>query len=285
LLVALGACGFATISIFVTLATETGATLTSVLAWRYIIALPVLFLVAWLAGDLHWNRNAWMSMILAGLGQSLIALITLSALKYISVATLSFLFYTFPAWVALIARFRHSEPLTPPRLFALALSLGGIAVMVGMPGGASLHPIGVVLALIGAVIYAAYIPMLGALQAESSPFATSAWMSAGAAIILGGVAIVRGELTFETDAHTWTAIMSLALISTALAFLVFVKGLSVLGPVRTAIVSTVEPFFTALLGAWVLRQPMTRATLIGGALIAAAVILLQLRSPENGSAS
>ena len=110
-------------------------------------------------------------------------------------------------------------------------------------------------------------------------------MSAGAAIILGGVAIARGELTFETDAHTWTAIMSLALISTALAFLVFVKGLSVLGPVRTAIVSTVEPFFTALLGAWVLRQPMTRATLIGGAMIAAAVILLQLRSAENGSAT
>jgi drug/metabolite transporter (DMT)-like permease len=282
LLVALGACGFATISIFVTLATETGATLTSVLAWRYIIALPVLFLVAWMAGDLRWNSNAWKTIVLAGLGQSLIALITLSALKYISVATLSFLFYTFPAWVALIARFRHSEPLTTPRLFALALSLAGIAVMVGMPGGASLHPVGVALALIGAVIYAAYIPMLQTLQAESSPLATSAWMSAGAALILGSVAIVRGELTFETDAHTWTAIMSLALISTALAFLVFLKGLSVLGPVRTAIVSTVEPFFTALLGAWVLNQPMTRATLIGGAMIAAAVILLQLRSAENG---
>lgn len=284
LLVALGACGFATISIFVTLATETGATLTSVLAWRYMIALPVLFLVAWMAGDLRWNTNAWKSMILAGVGQSLIALITLSALKYISAATLAFLFYTFPAWVALIARFRHSEPLTPARLFALALSLGGIAVMVGMPGGGSLHPIGVALALIGAVIYAAYIPMLGALQAESSPIATSAWMSAGAALILGAVAVVRGELMFQTDAHTWTAVVSLALISTALAFLVFLQGLAVLGPVRTAIVSTVEPFFTALLGAWVLEQRMTRGTLIGGAMIAAAVILLQLRSAENGNA-
>lgn len=284
LLVALGACGFATISIFVTLATETGATLTSVLAWRYIIALPVLFLVAWMAGDLRWNANAWHTMILAGLGQSLIALITLSALRYISAATLAFLFYTYPAWVAIIARVRHSEPLTPARLFALTLSLGGIAVMVGMPGGESLHPVGVALALIGAVIYAAYIPMLQSLQAASSPLATSAWMSAGAAIILGGVAIARSELVFAMDAHTWTAVVSLALISTALAFLVFLQGLSVLGPVRTAIVSTVEPFFTALLGAWVLGQPMTPAILIGGALIAAAVILLQLRSADNGKA-
>ena len=283
LLVALGACGFATISIFVTLATETGATLTGVLAWRYIIALPVLFLVAWMAGELRWNSNSWRTMLLAGLGQSLIALITLSALKYVSAATLAFLFYTFPAWVALIARVRHSEPLTPARLGALALSLGGIAVMVGMPGGAALHPMGVTLALVGAVIYAAFIPMLGALQAESSPVATSAWMSAGAAAILGGVAIARRELVFEMDAHTWTAVMSLALISTALSFLVFVQGLRVLGPVRTAIVSTVEPFFTALLGSLVLDQPMTRATLLGGALIAVAVILLQLRPAENGT--
>ena len=283
LLVALGAIGFATISIFVTLATETGATLTGVLAWRYIIALPVLFLAAWMAGDLRWNANAWKSMLLAGLGQSLIALVTLSALRYVSAATLAFLFYTFPAWVALIARARHSEPLTPPRLFALGLSLAGIAVMVGMPGGAALHPVGVALALIGAVIYAAYIPMLSALQAESSPVVTSAWMSAGAALILGAVAIARGELVFAMDAHTWTAVVSLALISTALSFLVFLQGLSVLGPVRTAIVSTVEPFFTALLGAWVLNQPMTRATLIGGGMIAAAVVLLQLRAAENGT--
>jgi drug/metabolite transporter (DMT)-like permease len=282
LLVALGACGFATISIFVTLATETGATLTSVLAWRYMIALPVLFLAAWTAGELRWSSNSWRTMILAGLGQSLIALITLSALRYISAATLAFLFYTFPAWVAIIARVRHSEPLTPTRLFALALSLGGIAVMVGMPGGGSLHPIGVALALVGAVIYAAYIPMLQELQADASPVATSAWMSAGAAIILGAVAVARGELVFEMDAHTWTAVVSLALISTALAFLVFLQGLRVLGPVRTAIVSTVEPFFTALLGSWVLDQPMTRATLFGGAMIAAAVILLQLRSADNG---
>lgn len=282
MLVALGACGFSTISIFVTLATETGATLLGILAWRYIIALPILFIAAWTAGALKWNANAWRSVFFAGLGQSLIAIITLSALEYISAATLAFLFYTFPAWVALIARFRHSEPLTPPRMFALALSLVGIGIMVGMPGGASLHPIGVSLALIGAVIYAGYIPVLSALQRESSPVATSAWMSLGAAIILGSVAVARGELGFDMDAHTWTATVALALISTALSFLVFMQGLRVLGPVRTAIVSTVEPFFTALLGAWVLKQPLTRVTLIGGALIAAAVVLLQLRPSENG---
>ena len=44
---------------------------------------------------------------------------------------------------------------------------------------------------------------------------------------------------------------------------------------RTAIVSTVEPFFTAVLGAATLGQPFGVGTVAGGVLIAAAVLLLQ----------
>ncbi|HJQ19932.1 MAG TPA: EamA family transporter, partial [Gemmatimonadaceae bacterium] len=72
-------------------------------------------------------------------------------------------------------------------------------------------------------------------------------------------------------------------VSTTIAFLLFLRGLQVLGPVRTGIVSTVEPFATALLGALVLAQPLSASTGLGGALIAAAVIILQLR-PERAPA-
>ena len=68
----------------------------------------------------------------------------------------------------------------------------------------------------------------------------------------------------------------LAVVSTVLAFLAFLRGLAEIGPVRTAIVSTIEPFWTALLGSVVLGQQIGTRTLAGGLLIAAAVILLQL---------
>ena len=281
LLVALGACGFGTISILVTLATGAGAPLLAVLFWRYGLAVPVLMGGAALARSIRFDGHALKTMALAGLGQTIIALVTLSALKYISAATLAFLFYTFPAWVAVIARVRHSEPLTPPRLIALGLSLAGIGVMVGAPDTA-LHPVGVALALIGAVIYAAYIPVLDSLQERNGPLATTAWMSVGTAILLGVTAVARGEMTVAMHATAWKAIVVLALVSTSGAFFSFMKGLSILGSVRTAIVSTVEPFFTALLGAWILSQSLTKGTLIGGAMIAAAVVLLQVRPAENG---
>ncbi|HEX5580544.1 MAG TPA: EamA family transporter, partial [Gemmatimonadaceae bacterium] len=69
--------------------------------------------------------------------------------------------------------------------------------------------------------------------------------------------------------------------STALGFVIFLRGLAILGPVRAAIIATVEPFWTAALGALVLGEPLTGATLAGGGLIALAVLLLQRQTAER----
>ena len=281
LFIALAACGFGSIAILVTLGTRTGAPLMTLLAGRYFLGALVLGGIAGMAGELKTDRAAWRVLLYGGVGQVLISVVSLSALRYIPAATLSFLFYTYPAWVAIITRFRHSEPLTPVRLFALGLSLAGIFVMVGAPGAATLHPMGVVLALGAAVLYAIYIPMIGALERGLPPVATATYISTGAAIVLLLSGALMGDITFALHRTAWIAIVLLAFVSTVLAFLGFLRGLRVLGPVRTAIVSTVEPFFTALMGALLLAQPITSATLLGGALIAAAVMLLQLRTSSN----
>ena len=64
----------------------------------------------------------------------------------------------------------------------------------------------------------------------------------------------------------------------SLAFTTFLAGLAALGPVRTSIVSTVEPFFVALLAWLVLNQQAGPRTWIGGAMIAAAMLLLQRKA-------
>jgi len=106
------------------------------------------------------------------------------------------------------------------------------------------------------------------------------YMSAGAAVFLGFYGAARGELMIDMPALGWGCVAALGLVCTATAFFVFLRGLNVLGPVRTAIVATIEPFWTAILGALFLHQAMTWSTIAGGALIAAAVILLQLK--QNG---
>ena len=283
LLVALSACGFAAIPIFVTLATRSGTPLVDVLVGRYGLAAVLLGAIAWATGTRRLQRDGIPILAIVGLGQALIAYTSLMALRYIPAGTVSFLFYTYPAWVAVIARIRHSEPLTKPRLLALAWSLCGVLVMVGSPSASALHPRGVLLALFSALLYAGYVPLLAELQRGLTSAATAAYMATGAAIVFLLVKIATDGLAFHVTPVAARSIGGLSVISTAIAFMLFLRGLRVLGPVRTAIVSTIEPFCTAILGAWVLGQPLSQATLFGGALIAAAVILLQLRSSETSS--
>ncbi len=301
LLVAGAACCFGAISTLAVVATRPpapgvpGASLEAVLTWRYLLAGAVLAPLAGrarrglAAGDPARPPLAPAERLRAaavgGAGQAAVAFLTISATRWIPVATVGFLFYTFPAWVALLAALRGTERLGGAKLGALALSLGGIACTVGVPGGpapggaaagAPAWP-GVALALAGAAAYAVYIPYLGRLQARATPAGAAAWVCAGAAAILGAGALARGTFSAPPGAAGWGAVAVLALVCTVLAFIAFMRGLGRLGPVRTAIVSTVEPFFTAVLGAVVLGQPLGWATLAGGALIAAAVFLLQRR--------
>ena len=277
LLVLTSACCFGSIGVLSTLAINGGARLIDVLFWRYAIAGVLLVLVSGgIAAVALPRRRALELSLLAGGGQAAVAFTTLSALKYIPVASLVFLFYTYPTWVAVISAARGEERLTTPRVLALVMSLAGIGLMVGLPGSGGMHPAGVALALGGALLYAMYIPMINHFGSGLPPAVTSTYAAGGAALVFLIAAFTQGAPRVAFTPLGWAAILALALVCTVLAFIIFLRGMAVIGPVRTAIVSTVEPFWTALLGSLVLGQSIGPRIFIGGTLIAAAVVVLQV---------
>jgi drug/metabolite transporter (DMT)-like permease len=210
----------------------------------------------------------------------LITYLSLHALEYIPVGPLAFLFYTYPAWVALLAAVRRTERLTPVRIAALVIALAGVAVMVGAPATEKLNATGVALALASALIYAAYLPALEHIQDGIPAVLSTFLLVIGATISFSVAALISGEMTIAMRSDVWTNVGVLALVSTVIAFSTLIKGLSVLGPVRTSIIATVEPFFTAVLGIVVLRNQFNGSTLVGGVLIAAAIVMIEWSSPE-----
>lgn len=277
-MVMFSACCFGSIPVIITLATRSGARLVDLLAWRYLLACVLLVAVGggWGAVRRVGRRSLPLLALLGG-GQAAVAGVSLSALQYIPAATVTFLFYSYPAWVTVMAALRGTERLTTRRAAALLLSLGGLALMIGMPGAGGLNPIGVALALASALLYAIYIPLIDHLGAGIPPAMTSAFASTGAAVIFTVIAMATGGLAVHFAPTGWIAVVLLAVLCTVLAFIAFLRGLRVIGPVRTAIVSTVEPFWSGLLAAVVLGQRLGFRALTGGLCIAAAVILLQVR--------
>lgn len=273
----LAATGFAAVAILTSLALETGATLTTILAWRY--TLSAVILIIWIVTHSYEKIprfEVFRFITVGGIGQALLVFLALSSLKYISAATLAFLFYTYPTWVALVQGVRGAERIDGRRALALGLSFIGIAVMVGMPAeGVDWR--GVALALAGAVVYGFYIPIMRVIQKDHPVAPPSAYSKIGAALVFLTLSLFDGSFTWQLTAPAWNAILALTVFSTVLPSVFFLMGLIRLGPVRTAIVSTVEPFLTAILGVFVLQQAFTVPTLIGGALIISAVVLLQVR--------
>ena len=278
LLIVLSALSFGSISVLTVLVTAAGVPLLTAMVWRYALGAALLGAVARPALLRAIPRQrVILLMVIGGCGQALITYLSLHALEYISVGPLAFLFYTYPAWVALLAAIRKTEKLTPVRVIALMLALAGVAIMVGVPEE-KLHPIGVMLALGSALLYSAYLPALEHVQEGIPALAAAFLLIVGAAIAFVIAALFTGDLFLPVGIAVWSEILLLALVATVIAFLTLIKGLSVLGPVRTAIVATVEPFFTAMLGILVLGNELSGSTLLGGILIAGAVLLIQWSS-------
>jgi drug/metabolite transporter (DMT)-like permease len=280
LLIILSALSFGSISVLTVLVTSAGVPLLTAMAWRYVLGAILLGTIA-RPRQLRSvpTQRVMQLLVIGGCGQAFITYLSLHALEYIPVGPLAFLFYTYPAWVALVAAIRRTERLTPVRIIALALALAGVTIMVGVPTE-KLNPIGVLLALVSGLLYSAYLPALEHVQEGIPPIIVTLLLIAGAATTFVIAALIKGELFLPAGGAVWSEILVLALVSTVIAFLTLIKGLAVLGPVRTAIIATVEPFFTATLGILVLGNQLSTATLVGGILIAAAVLLIQWKSPQ-----
>jgi drug/metabolite transporter, DME family len=278
LLIVVSALSFGSISVLTVLTTNAGVPLLTAMAWRYVVGAVLLGAVAQVRHirSLRRQRIVYL-MLIGGVGQALITYLSLHALEYIPVGPLAFLFYTYPAWVALLAAVRRTERLTPIRVFALVLALVGVTIMVGTPAE-KLNPVGVMLALGSALLYSVYLPALERVQDGIPALLSTFLLIVGAAISFVAAALLAGELFVPKGTAVWSNISLLALVSTVIAFSTLIKGLSVLGPVRTAIIATVEPFFTAILGALVLGNQFGAATLIGGVFIAAAVLVIEWSS-------
>ena len=280
LLIVVSAFSFGSISVLTVLTTSAGVPLLTAMAWRYVLGAVLLVSVVQIKRITSIpKRRIIQLMLIGGVGQALITYLSLHALEYIAVGPLAFLFYTYPAWVALLAAVRRTEKLTPMRVLALILALTGVTIMVGAPTE-KLDPIGVTLALASALLYSAYLPALANVQKDIPALLSTFLLIIGAAISFVIAALFAGELFLPKGTAVWSNIFVLALVSTVIAFSSLIKGLSVLGPVRTAIIATVEPFFTAILGALVLANQFGVANLIGGILIATAVLVIEWSSAQ-----
>ncbi len=82
------------------------------------------------------------------------------------------------------------------------------------------------------------------------------------------------------SAHVLESVVGLAVVCTALAFLVFFALIAEVGPVRATVITYINPAVAAVLGVTLLSEHLTTGMVIGFALVLAGCVLATGRSPE-----
>ena len=183
-----------------------------------------------------------------------------------------------PAFTGLLARALGGERLHRRWAAATALASAGVALLV-LGGGTDgeVAPAGVGLALMSGAGYAGYA-VLGKrmLDAGGTPEGVMAAVFAtGAVLLLPLLAIVPlGELTSPGGI---ALTLYLGAIPTALAYILFARGLERIGAGETATLTLAEPLTAAALGVIALGERPGAAAAVGAALVLSGLVLLALR--------
>jgi drug/metabolite transporter (DMT)-like permease len=95
------------------------------------------------------------------------------------------------------------------------------------------------------------------------------------AISLSAVAVLYAPFAWiawpddNPPGRAWASVVGLALICTALAFVLFFALIAEIGPARATLITFVNPAVAIVVGAIVLDEEITAATLVGFALVLA----------------
>lgn len=279
LMVVGSAMAFGAMAIMARIAYADGVDTPTLLALRFTLAGGVLAVLARLRGvDLPRGRELAAVAMLGGIGYGAQAGTFFTALTLAPAGIVALLLYLHPALVAVLAALFVHERMTPQKLVALAIALGGMTLTVApaLSAGAQAFPrlpLGIALGLAAAGIYAVYIVAGTRLTARVPALALATIVTASAALVFIVVCIFTGANLPRSTAG-WLAVAGIALVSTVAAITLFFAGLARIGPTQASTLSTIEPVVTVGLAALLLDERIAPIQLAGGALILAAVILL-----------
>jgi drug/metabolite transporter (DMT)-like permease len=281
---------FGAMAIFGKLAYENGANVGTLLTVRFGLA-AALFWMLVVAGRAVVTelralapRDVALALGLGAAGYSLQAGCYFLALERIDASLLSLLLYTFPAIVTGAAVVLGRERLNSRRVVALSLASAGLVLVLAGAGAGRLDALGAALALGAAVVYSTYILVSDGVAARVRPALLSALVCTGAALSLTVSTSVLGELRpGELTGAGWGWLACMAVVSTVVAVGLFFAGLRRVGPTTASILATVEPIVTVLLAFAVFGERLGPVQLLGGALVVAAVLALNVRLPRLGT--
>jgi drug/metabolite transporter (DMT)-like permease len=247
------------------------------------LAAAALFLYALAVGSMPKIRGRWRSFLVLGFLNAAVPFSLISAAEiHLTASLAAILNSTTVMFTAIVAAVWMGDPLTARKAIGIVLGIVGVSILVGWD---PLPLNGIVLFAVAAMLLASLSYALGATYAKRSfsgipPLGMAIGQLGGAVALLLPLAVV--SLPEEAPSTVVTlSMLGLALLSTAVAYLIYFRLIENVGPTSTLTVTLLVPVFGLLFGVLLLDEPFGFGTLAGLGIILTSVVLITGIAPRK----
>ena len=244
-----------------------GAAIESILFFRYAFAVVILGAFLWLTKQSFkiTAKQAGVLLIL-GLLYTSSSICLFEAYNYIASGLATTLIFLYPVLVAIIMVFLHVVPSWPVWL-AIAATFGGVLVMTQGSSGEAIDPIGVMLSLGSALVYALFIVIINrskAIAKISNTLLTFYALMVGAMVFLGMILLSDTTITAGIEGGSaWLNLVGLALLPTIVSTATLAIATRNIGATKASVLGVFEPITAILVGTLMFGEPLTTNIVVG----------------------
>jgi drug/metabolite transporter (DMT)-like permease len=256
---------------------------------RITSAALILLVIALIRGkeQLYVKRSEIKDLVLFGLiGIAIVNSFYYFALKYLYVSVALIIEFTAPIWIALYLRFIKKKNIPLSAWVGIGCAFLGLILISQVWSGKSLHPLGVIVAILDALALAYYFLTADRLGQNRSSLSLTTW-GMGVATIFWAIAFPWWSFPFEFltqsfslsgelsgySAPGWALILWIVVTATVIPYLLTVAAIRELSASTSSVIAMLEPLFAGVVAWWLLSEAFTNIQLLGGVIVLIGVYL------------
>lgn len=255
-----------------------GAAIESILFFRYAIA--VLFLGGFLLLSRQSFKISWKQagvLLILGLLYTSSSVFLFEAYSYIASGLATTIIFLYPVLVAIIMFFLRVVPSWPVWL-SIILTFVGVVIMTQSDSTQTINPIGVILSLGSALVYALFIVIINRskiISNISNSLLTFYALTVGAIIFLGKITLSDIHITTGlTGNMVWLNLVGLAILPTVVSTATLAIATRNIGATKASVLGVFEPVTAILIGTVVFGEALTTNIIVGILLSIAAITFM-----------
>ena len=250
---------------------------------RITSAALILLIIAFIKGkkQLTVKRSEIKDLVLFGvIGIAVVNSFYYFALKYLYVSVALIIEFTAPIWIALYLRFVKKKNISRTAWVGIFCAFSGLVLISQVWTGKSLHPLGVIVAILDALALAYYFLTADRLGQKRSSLSLTTW-GMGVAAIFWAIALPWWNFPFEFLTQTfslsgelsrfsapgWALILWIVVTATVIPYLLTVAAIKELSASTSSVIAMLEPILAGVIAWILLNEAFTNIQLFGCAVV------------------